>query len=185
MKKVVVLIVLYSGMIWGQIDYSKYDWKKGKEEVKKTEMLKLLEENKDSLVYETILYGYDTKKTYVFMFDTLKIINFDIDYKNIKKFKHEERKKLIENVIKEYGMFDMDSEVPFYLTDEKIWELGTDGTEKKRTNNEKLEYLRFYKWEKENYGVILEFMKYKRIMKNYRQIYIYPLKEKDKHEYAH
>ena len=50
MKKVVMLLVLFSGMIWGQIDYNKYDWGKTKDDIKKGENLELIMENKDSLV---------------------------------------------------------------------------------------------------------------------------------------
>ena len=121
----------------------------------------------------------------MFFKDELKAIKYNIDYKNIKKFKHEERKKLIENVIKDYGMYDLDSEVPYYLTDEQIWELGTDRVIKSRKNDENIEYCRYYKWEKDNYGVTLEFMKYKKVMNNNREITIYPLKPDEKNEYSH
>lgn len=185
MKKVVMLLVIFSGMIWGQYDYSKYDWCKTKKEIKNVESLQILEESKDSLVYKTNIYGYEATKTYIFMFDTLVAINYDIDYKNIKKFNHTERKILIENVIKEYGMFDLDSAIPYFLTDEQIWDLGNRAITDLGTKNEHIQYDRYFKWDKGNYGVVLDFMKYKKVMKNFRILTIFPQKRTDKKEYGH
>jgi len=184
MKKVVMLVVIFSGMIWGQIDYTKYDWKKGKEEVKKTETLKLLEENKDSLVFETNYYGYLSRKIYCFNENKIGCIKYDVDYKNIKKYNHEEKKKLMEKMIKEYGMFDTDSAVPMYLTDEQIWEMKEDIL-KGSSINPNVEYYRSYFWEKDKYSVRLTYIKYKKVMRSWREIEIVPNSGEKKIEYGH